>query len=212
MQTYLSKHVVLALTWAGIGLMGGGCLSRGGLELLVVEHNREYGDLRARHYGEAVPTEVTDGHDADAAMVAVDFIVVVKNASAEPIYLYEEWNSMGCGLLEIDVKINGGEPVALTKRELPLTRNVPTLLEIPAGGCLAYPVMLDEITWHNAPSVPPQAASEIRARLYTCMTGKNGRMVIDRRGPIESKWTQVMLRGKRLAAPSREIWIRGGNP
>lgn len=177
-----------------------GCATQNGIEIIVAEHNQEVNRLRVFPYDANAQTFVKKP-DPPHDLNYVDFFVVLQNKTLNSVYLYEEQYSLGYNLLELDIRDVAGHITKLTKKQGIWVKNLPSMLEIPAGSSLAYPVSLDEGIWNNIPAFDIGTEVFIRARISACFMKSNGKMAKDSPSPIESGWTRILMREKRLAMP-----------
>ena len=174
------------------------CISERNVMLFVAEHNQDAYCLRVLPYDANVKT-FTKNPDYPEEFCYVDFLMIVHNVSEHPLYLSEEWNSDGYYSIEIDLKKKGGNTYPLRKREGLWFRNYPSMLIVLPKSMLAYPISLDEGIWAGLPPIEIGEEVWIRTRLRMGYTKIDGAMIKMPKECIESDWTPVCIKRKRIA-------------
>lgn len=74
--------------------------------------------------------------------------VAIENQGSEGVRLWRTSNTWGAGALSFEL-MRDGESVRLTRRPEDYTRNVPSSVEVPAGGRHQLPFDLGDGTWQS---------------------------------------------------------------
>jgi hypothetical protein len=92
------------------------------------------------------------------------FHVLLTNLSAEPVTLFEEWNSWGYDGLSFELTYADGRKVALTRAPRNWYRNYPSTLTLAPQGYYVFEVRFDQ-TWVPSLRTEPPAVHGIACRL-----------------------------------------------
>jgi len=94
------------------------------------------------------------------------FHVLLTNQSAQPVTLFQEWNSWGYYGLSFDVTYADGRRVWVEKEPRPWRHNYPSTFTLPPRGSYVFDVILGPEHWVNSPRPALRLACRLRAR-YT---------------------------------------------
>lgn len=201
--TLVKKVLLVPLLTCGVA----GCVAQSPFVVRVAQHNREFGDLTMLLY-EADRIKIGE-HDSDDVPVPVDFLVLITAKSSHDVLMYEEWNSLGRKTLELEVRTNSvTETITLQKRTGQWGANYPSLIRIPRGTCMAFPVALDRRIWDGLPTFSAGDVVYVRATVYPCLTMTSRGMRVDRSGPVTSPWLHIRLRTKDVTLPDKNVFFR----
>jgi hypothetical protein len=81
------------------------------------------------------------------------FYVILTNVSKESQPVFETSHSWGYFELSFELRMADGRIVAITKKPVGFTRNIPTTFMIPPGEQMVLPIRLDD-EWDAVPPLP----------------------------------------------------------
>lgn len=141
------------------------------------------GPVRAQHQPALaltiVPTTYSSRLSSEATISFGErphFHVLLTNLSAEPVTLFEEWNSWGYYGLSFELTYADGRKVAVAKGPRAWTRNFPSTITLAPQGYYVFEVSFDK-TWVPAIRTEPYTGHGIACRLralYTIGPTKEG--------------------------------------
>ena len=147
--------------------------------------------------------------DSDDKQVPVDFLVLLTANSARDVLMYEEWNSLGRNTIELEIRTNRvAETITLLKRKGQWCANYPSLIRIPRGTSMAYPVTLDRRIWEGLPPLSAGDVVYVRATVFPCLTMTSRGMRVDQSGPVRSPWLHLKFRTRDIRLPDKNVFVR----
>jgi hypothetical protein len=72
------------------------------------------------------------------------FFVILKNNTAKPQAVFEQWNSWGYKTISFQMTLPEGRKVNVTMHEQAFTRNFPSTYVIPAKGYQVFPIVFNQ--------------------------------------------------------------------
>jgi hypothetical protein len=72
------------------------------------------------------------------------FFVILKNNTAKPQAVFEQWNSWGYKTISFQMSLPEGRKVKVTMRDRGFTMNFPATYVIPAKGYQVFPIVFDQ--------------------------------------------------------------------
>ncbi|RZK51914.1 MAG: hypothetical protein EOO59_14355 [Hymenobacter sp.] len=114
------------------------------------------------------------------------FHVLLTNQSAQPVTLFQEWNSWGYFGLSFDMTYADGRRVRVEKESRPWRGNYPSTFTLPPQGSYVFDVTLGPKEWTNSPRPAPRLAQGLACRL-------RARYAIEPSPEAKGMWTGTVV-------------------